>query len=75
MSDADWKNLTGNYYPIFHSAIAFDDMVSKKDYAGAIKEYTAELMLYTPQQPKSGPRWWIRCNLPQAYSKPGDAQR
>ena len=35
-------------YPIFHSAIAFDDVVSKKDFAGAIKEYTTELMLYPP---------------------------
>ena len=55
-SDADWKTMTGNYYPIFHSAIAFDDMVSKKDFAGAIKEYTAELMLYSPADAaKPGP--------------------
>src|SRR5208282_5354355 len=31
MSDADWKTLIANYYPIFHSAIALDDMVAKND--------------------------------------------
>ncbi|HKN21363.1 MAG TPA: hypothetical protein VJX73_08100 [Terracidiphilus sp.] len=75
MSDADWKTLTGNYYPIFHSAIAFDDMVSKKDYAGAIKEYTAELMLYTPQQTTvPGPGLQDTLQLAAAYSKPGDSR-
>jgi len=29
MSDDDWKKLTANAYPICHSAIAFDDAVSK----------------------------------------------
>ena len=33
-------------YPIFHSAIALDDAVSKKDFKAAIDEYTQELMLY-----------------------------
>jgi hypothetical protein len=74
-SDADWKTLTGNYYPIFHSAIAFDDLVSKKDYAGAIKEYTAELMLYTPQQTTvPGPGLQDTLRLASAYAKPGDAR-
>ena len=40
MSDDDWKKLTGGAYPAFHSAIAFDDAVSKKDFKGAIDEYT-----------------------------------
>ena len=48
MADADWSKLTSAAYPAFHSAIAFDDAVSKKDFGGAIKEYTAELMLYPP---------------------------
>ena len=75
MSDPDWKTLTGNYYPIFHSAIAFDDLVAKKDYAGAIKEYTAELMLYTPQQTTvPGPGLQDTLRLASAYSKPGDSR-
>ena len=74
-SDADWKTLTTGTYPIYHSAIAFDDMVSKKDYAGAIKEYTAELMLYTPQQTTvPGPGLQDTLQLASAYAKPGDAR-
>jgi hypothetical protein len=53
VSDADWKNQTAAAYPIFHSAIAFDDAVSKKDFKGAVTEYSAELMLYTDDQSKT----------------------
>jgi hypothetical protein len=53
VSDADWKTQTAATYPIFHSAIAFDDAVSKKDFKGAVTEYTAELMLYTDDQSKT----------------------
>jgi hypothetical protein len=71
-SDSDWKNLTATAYPIFHSAIAFDDAVSKKDFAGAIKEYTAELMLYPPDAcAKPGPCLADTLQLAQAYAKPG----
>ncbi len=74
-SDADWKNLTSAAYPAFHSAIAFDDAVSKKDFAGAIKEYTAELMLYPPDATtKPGPGLADTLQLAQAYSKPGDSR-
>ena len=63
MSDDDWKKLTGGAYPVFHSAIAFDDAVSKKDFEGAIKEYTKELMLYPPDAAtKPGPAWRILCS-------------
>ena len=54
-SDADWKKLTGGTYPVFHSAIALDDIVSKKDIKAGIDEYRTELMLYPPDQTKSGP--------------------
>lgn len=73
-SDADWKTITGNYYPIFHSAIALDDMIAKKDAAAAIKEYTAELMLYPADATKSGPGLVDTLNLAQAYSKPGPSR-
>jgi hypothetical protein len=53
VSDADWKAQTGGSYPVFHSAIAFDDAIAHKDYKGAIAEYTAELMLYTDDQAKT----------------------
>jgi hypothetical protein len=71
MSENDWKTLTAS----FHSAIAFDDMVSKKDPAGAIKEYTAELMLYAPEDcTKPGPCLADTLQLAQAYSKPGPSR-
>ena len=71
MSENDWKTLTAS----FHSAIAFDDMVSKKDPAGAVKEYTAELMLYAPEDcTKPGPCLADTLQLAQAYSKPGPSR-
>jgi hypothetical protein len=74
MSVDDWKKLTGGVYPVFHSTIAFDDAVAKKDFAGAIKEYTAELMLYPPDATKSGPGLVDTLQLAQAYAKPGDSR-
>ena len=68
--DADWKKLIGGTYPTFHSAIAFDDAVSKKDFQGAVTEYTAELMLYTDDQSKTlGLKDTLF--LAQAYAQPG----
>ena len=73
-SDDDWKKLTSAAYPVFHSAIAFDDAVAKKDFAGAIKEYTAELMLYPPDATTSGLGLIDTLQLAQAYAKPGDSR-
>src|ERR1035441_3493962 len=53
VSDDDWKKLTGAAYPIFHSAIALDDAISKKDFKAAEDEYIAELKLYTDDQSKT----------------------
>ena len=69
----DWKKLTGAAFPIFHSAIALDDMVSKKDIKGAEDEYKAELMLYTDDQSKSA-GLQDTLQLAIAYSLPGTAQ-
>ena len=73
MADNDYKTLIEN----FHSAVAFDDMVAKKDasgnrdYAAAIKEYTSELMLYPPEAcTVPGPCLVDTLQLAQAYSKP-----
>jgi hypothetical protein len=75
VSDADWKKWTGAMYPIFHSAIAADDAISKKDFKAAIAEYRTELMLYplavtaTP-----GPALADTLQLAEAYAKPGDGR-
>ena len=54
VSDDDWKKQTAATYPLFHSAIALDDDVSKEDYKGAIAEYTASLNLMSEDQSKVG---------------------
>ena len=72
-SDDDWKKLTGASFPIFHSAIAADDYISKKDFKAAENEYKAELMLHTDDQSK-GPGLPDTLLLAQAYSLPGPGQ-
>lgn len=69
-SDADWKSQTGLAYPNFHSAIAFDDAVSKKDFKAAVDEYSQELMLYTDQQTQTM-GLMDSYLLAQAYTQPG----
>jgi hypothetical protein len=71
MSDDDWKKITSAAYPAFHSAIALDDALSKKDFKGAIQEYRTELMLYPPDATtKPGPGLADTLQLAQAYAKP-----
>ncbi len=69
----DWTKQTGAVYPLFHSAIALDDTVVKKDFHAAQGEYTAELNLYSDDQTKSvGLQDTLL--LAQAYSQPGSTQ-
>jgi len=72
-SDDEWKKLTGAAFPIFHSAIAEDDYVAKKDFKAAEDQYKGELMLYTDDQSKQQglPDTLL---LAQAYSLPGPGQ-
>lgn len=75
VSDQDWKNETDVAFPIFHSAIALDDTASKKDYADAIKQYTAELMMYPADETiKPGPALADTLQLAQVYTRPGTSQ-
>ncbi len=69
-SDEAWKKLTGGIYPVFHSAIALDDIVSKKDVQAGIAEYRTELMLYPAEQTESGQGLWDTLQLAEAYTKP-----
>ncbi len=73
-SDADWKKLTSATYPTFHSAIALDAMMSKKDYKTAIEEYKTELMMYPPQQTQSGQGLVDTLQLAESYAKPGESR-
>lgn len=74
VADADWKKMTDAAFPAFHSAVALDYVLSKKDYASAIKEYTTELMLYSADQTKGGPGLVDTLSLAEAYAKPGDSR-
>jgi hypothetical protein len=73
MADDEWKKLTAASYPVFHSAIAQDDAISKKDFKATENEYTAELMLYTDDQSKIQ-GLVDSLQLAQAYSLPGPGQ-
>jgi len=70
VSDDDWKKQTSATYPIFHSAIAVDDITAKKDVKGGIEEYRKELMLYPPEATKTGPGLADTLMLAEAYTKP-----
>ncbi len=72
-SDDEWQKLTHAAFPIFHSAIALDDVLSKKDYKGAQEQYTEELKLYSDQESKTqGLQDTLL--LAKAYSQPGSTQ-
>jgi hypothetical protein len=73
IADDDWKKQTAAIYPVFHSAIALDDTVVKKDYKGAQEEYSDELKLYGDEQSqRAGLNDTLL--LAQAYSQPGVTQ-
>jgi hypothetical protein len=69
-SPDEWKKLTAGTYPVFHSAIALDDVASKNDVKSGIGEYRTELMLYQPDQTKSGPGLQDTLQLAACYTKP-----
>jgi hypothetical protein len=69
LSDEDWKKQTDATQPFFHSAIAVDDMVAKKDPAAAVEEYKKELMMYPAQATTSGPALGDTLQLALAYVK------
>ena len=73
MAEDEWQKLTAGAFPIFRSAIALDEVISKKDYKDAQQAYTDELKMYNDEQSKSmGLQDTLL--LAQAYSMPGSAQ-
>jgi hypothetical protein len=69
ISDEGWKKLTGSAYPIFHSAIALDDVNDKKDFRTAISEYRIELMLFSPMETTRGQALGDTLDLANAYTE------
>jgi tetratricopeptide (TPR) repeat protein len=72
-AEDEWKKLTGAAYPIFHSAIALDAALAKKDFKTAQDHYTQELNMYTDDQSKTQ-GLVDTLQLAQAYSQPGSTQ-
>ena len=73
VSDDDWNKQKSATYPVFHSAIALDDALSKKDFKAAQDEYVAELKAMSDDQTKTG-GLNDTLLLAQAYSQPGATQ-
>ena len=69
ISADEWKTQTDAAYPVFESAIAADDVYSKKDFKAAVEDYKKELMLFTAQQTQSGTGLVDTLNLAEAYVK------
>ena len=69
VADDAWKQQTSAAFPTFHSAIALDDMVSKKDPAAAVDEYKKSLMTYPPADTNKGQALVDSLQLAQAYVK------
>jgi hypothetical protein len=70
-SDDEWKKSIASAYPLFHSSIALNDILGKKDVKAAIEEYRTELALYPEEATKvPGPALADTLQLAEAYAKP-----
>ena len=69
VSADDWKKQTDATFPFFHSVLAVDLMISKKDPNGAVEEYKKELMMYPPASTTIGPGLVDTLQLALAYIK------
>jgi hypothetical protein len=69
MADDEWKKQTDAVFPFFHSAIALDDLVAKKDPAAAVEEYKKELMMFPPTETNKGLALSDSLQLAMAYIK------
>ena len=67
---ADWKRITSAAYPVYHSAIAWDNLVAKKDMKSAIQEFRIELTFYTENQARTGLGLVDTGQLADAYVNP-----
>jgi hypothetical protein len=71
--DADWKKEIDSCHPLFHSVLATDEMIAKKDFKAAQVEFILELKLYSNEQSKTV-GLYDTLQLAKAYSRPGSAQ-
>ena len=69
VTDEQWKQQTDATYPFFHSVVAVDDLVAKKDPKAAVDEYTTELKAYPPDAANKGQALGDTLQLALAYVK------
>ena len=69
VSDDDFKKQTDATYPFFHSVLAVDDIIGKKDPKAAVDEYTTELKSYPVQATTQGSALGDTLQLALAYVK------
>jgi hypothetical protein len=69
-TDDIWQNQIAATYPIYHSAIALDDVISRRDFNAAVSEYRTALTLYSPEATTTGPGLMDTLNLAEVYAKP-----
>jgi len=69
VKDEDFKKQKSTTDPVFHSVIAYDDEVSKKDIKAAIDEFRTELQSIPADQTKVAPALNDTLVLGQAYSQ------
>jgi hypothetical protein len=69
VKDEDFKKQKSTTDPVFHSVMAYDDEVSKKDIKAAIDEFRTELQSLPADQTKVAPALNDTLVLGQAYSQ------
>ncbi|HEY9127470.1 MAG TPA: hypothetical protein VIM62_10110 [Acidobacteriaceae bacterium] len=69
VKDEDFKKQKSTTDPFFHSIIAYDDEISKKDFKAAIEEFRAELQSIPPDATKQQPALGDTLQLGVAYTK------
>jgi hypothetical protein len=69
VKDEDFKKQKATTDPFFHSVLAYDDIYSKKDLAGAVSEFRTELQSVPPDQTKVAPALNDTLVLGQTYTQ------
>ena len=69
VKDDDFKKQKSTTDPFFHSVIAYDDELSKKDFKGAIDQFRQELQSVPPDATKAQPELGDTLQLGVAYTK------
>jgi hypothetical protein len=69
VKDEDFKKQKATTDPFFHSVLAYDDIYSKKDLAGAVSEFRTELQSMPPDATKVAPALNDTLVLGQTYTQ------